>query len=190
MFEADPSRRTRRWPVLRVYQGHVVEGVLLSDRFLPVTTHWVQGKHHPKGATVLCPIDDCDLCELEPSRGLFYVAIGVGGSVYILELSGQSCAHLEQHLKLLHGGMKAGQVLRLKRAGKRQPVHCECVDFRENTGVVPLYDLAQRVMAVYRYPGPSPNETLECYESRVQNMARRRAVQHAIELKATPKQRV
>ena len=174
MFEADSGRATRRWPVLRMTPGHRTEVRLLSDRFFPLTTHWIRNPAFPRGATVPCPGDDCLLCETLPARGLFYLAVGCNGGVYILELAAQSSSLLEQHLKLLHGGIKPGQNVVLTRASDKSPVRSECVSFKEGTRAVSLFDLAARVMALYRYPGPQPEEGFEAYEERMKTLCQRR----------------
>lgn len=177
MFDADRSTSNYRWPVLRLSDGNKCELILLSSRFFAVTTHWV-------GHTVLCCVDNCDLCEILPSRGLFYFAAHVLGRNYLVELGSQSAGHLEQHAKLLNAGMKPGQVYELRRMGKKQPVRSEVVRFQEGVSEVPHLTLAQRVMALYRYPGPNPSESLEQYESRVFALCRRRCEGSALSLKA------
>src|SRR5262245_51469090 len=114
MFHADQTTGTYRWPVLRLAQGSRSEVILLSSRFFSITTHWT---NH----TVLCPGDDCGLCDVLASRGLFYVGGHVAGRPFLIELGAQSASLFEQHAKLLHGGMKAGQVFELSRSGKKSP---------------------------------------------------------------------
>lgn len=183
MFEADSGRATRRWPVLRMTPGHKTEVRLLSDRFFPLTTHWIRNAAFPRGATAPCPGDCCALCETLPSRGLFYLACGVNGGIWILELAAQSSSLLEQHLKLLHGGIKPGQNVVLMRVSEKSPVRSECVSFHEGTKAVSLFDLAARVMALYRYPGPNPSEGLEEYEQRMRTLCQRRTAGFAASVK-------
>lgn len=167
MFEADYGSATRRWPLVRFGQNSRTRVTLLSTRFFAVTTHWT-------GVTVLCPRDGCQLCELVPARGLFYLAVGCEQRISLLELGSQSAAHLEQHLKLLHGGMVCGHVLDLRRAGKRQPVFAECVETLPNVGGVTYEELMRHVMVVYKMPAPNPSEGVEEYELRISRMVRQR----------------
>ena len=167
MFDADFGSATRRWPLVRFGQNSRTRCTLLSTQFFAVTTHWT-------GVTVLCPGERCELCELVPARGLFYLAVGCEQRVSLLESGSQSAAHLEQHLKLLHGGMVCGHVLDLRRAGKRQPVFAECVETRPNVGGVTYEELMRHVMVVYKMPAPNPSESLKEYEVRISNMVRRR----------------
>lgn len=160
MFEADRSLGSHRWHVVRLAPSTKAEVVLLSLRFFEVTTHWVD-------RTVLCSGLDCPLCELLASRGLFYVAVHCFSEVRLLELGAQSASHLEQHCKLLHGGMKSGQVLSLSRRTAKSPVYSEVVRFQENASSVSELTLAARVMALYKFPPPNPGETLETYEARI-----------------------
>jgi len=179
MFDADRSTSSYRWPVLRLSPGNRSEVVLLSDRFFAITTHWTTH-------TVPCSGDSCDLCELLPARGLFYAAVHAAGRPYLLELGSQSSSLFEQHSKLLHGGLKPGQVYELSRTGKKQPVRSECVRFQEGVSPVPVLVLAHRVLALYRFPGPNPSESIEQYESRMRTLAQRRNVQLALQIKAKP----
>lgn len=167
MFDADRNSGSYRWPVLRLSHGSKSEVVLLSDRFFALTTHWTSH-------TVPCAGDGCSLCELLPARGLFYVAVHAVGRPFLCELGSQSAALFEQHAKLLHGGLRPGQVYELSRTGKKSPVRSECVRFQESVSAVPLITLAHRVLALYRYPGPNPNEGLEDYERRIRALAQRR----------------
>lgn len=167
MFDADRDLGTYRWPVLRLSEGSTSEIVLLSDAFFAITTHWTTH-------TVPCCGDDCRLCELLPSRGLFYVAAHVVGRPFLVELGSHSAGLFEQHAKLLHGGLRPGQVYALTRRGKKQPVRSECLRFQEGVLSVPMLTLAHRVMALYRLPGPNPDENLHLYEQRVRALVQRR----------------
>lgn len=172
MFEADQTLGTNRWPVVRLNAGSATEIVLLSPRFFCLTTHW-------KGFTIPCPGEDCALCELIPSRGLFYVACMCLGTVRILELGGQSAAHFEQHCELLHGGMNPGLVLSLRRRTAKAPVTSEVVRFQERVAPVDHLTLVQRVMVLFKFPCPNAGETLERYEQRVRLLAQVRNRRHA-----------
>jgi hypothetical protein len=165
MFTADMSLGTYRWPLVRLGAGSRTEIVLLSQQFFQLTTHWHK-------CTVLCPGEDCPLCDLLPSRGLFYLAVICASRPSLLELGAQSAASLEQHCKLLHGGMKPGHVLSLFRRTAKSPVHSEVLRFQENASAVTTLTLAQRVLALYKFPPPNPNETLERYEGRIREAAK------------------
>lgn len=167
MFEADRSIGGNRWPVVRLVAGSRTEVILLSQSFFALTTHWV-------GHTVLCSVDACVLCETLPARGLFYVAVLCAGRCSILELGAQSASHFEQHAKLLHGGLRPGLVVELARRGAKTPVHSEVVGCRPDTNAVTPLDLCTRVMAIYKFPPPQPNESMEAYEKRCQVAAQRR----------------
>lgn len=180
MFEADRSLGVHRWPVVRLHSGSKVEMVLCSMAFFPLTTHWV-------GHTVPCCGTSCDLCELLPMRGLFYVAGVVMNRLSLLELGAGSASHFEQHAKLLHGGMRPGLVVELSRSGKKQPVRSEVVRFQENVQPVPVLTLASRVCALYRLPCPNPDEDVDRYSRRLQALVQRRNVQLALEFKAQPR---
>ncbi len=187
MFEADRSSGLHRWPVVRLRTGSKTELILCSDRFFELTTHWIPTG---RGRTVPCCVDDCDLCELLPARGLFYVAGVVMSRLSLLELGSASASHFEQHVKLLHGGMRPGLVMELSRTGAKLPVRSECV--REQPGVapVPLLSLAIHAMALYRFPCAQPDEGLNQYSTRLSTLVRRRNVQLALELKARPREGV
>jgi len=174
MFDADYTLGTHRWHVVRLSSGSKTEVVVLSQQFFAVTTHWV-------GRTVLCSGDECVLCDLLPSRGLFYLAVFCAGQTRLLELGAQSASHLEQHCKLLHGGLRAGLVLELSRRGAKQPVHSEVVRFQAGAESVPLLLLATRVMALYKFPPPNSEEALVEYEVRVRRCCNVRNVRLAKE---------
>lgn len=165
MFEADRGCGGNRWPVVRLRASSTTEVVLLSERFFCLTTHWNR-------CTVCCCGDGCSLCDLLPSRGLFYLAGMCGGRCSIVELGAMSASHLEEHLKLLHGGMRAGLVIELSRRTSKGPVHTECL--REQAGCVgvSMLDLASHVLAVYKFPPPNPGDRIDQYEVRVRQIAR------------------
>lgn len=164
MFEADYQLGSNRWHVVRLAPGTSTECVCLSDRFFSLTTHW-------SGRTVVCAGEQCSLCELLPSRGLFYLAVHSLGAVRLLELGAQSASHLEQHCKLLHAGIRPGHVLSLSRRTARSPVYSEVLRTDEGVKCVPLLTLAMRVMCIYKYPPANPCEGLEEYEQRCIRMA-------------------
>lgn len=180
MFEADRSLGIHRWQVVRLHRGSKVELVLCSEAFFPITTHWV-------GRTVPCCGDGCDLCELLPGRGLFFVAGVVMSRLSLLELGAQSASHFEQHVKLLHGGMRPGLVMELSRSTAKSPVRAEVIGFRENTSPISMLPLAAHVMALFHVPCPNPEETIEHYSVRCATLVRRRNVALALEFKARPR---
>lgn len=165
MFEADRSLGSNRWPVVRLAPGHSREVVLLSSGFFALTTHWNK-------CTLPCCGDDCRLCELLPSRGLFYVAVMAESRVSILELASQSSSYFEQHAKLLGGGMVPGLVFSLSRRGAKQPVRSEIVRKQENCAEVAELELAAHVMALYKFPCPNPGDTMLSYEARCRGVAK------------------
>lgn len=177
MFEADKSLGVHRWHVVRLPAGTSTEVVLLSPSFFCVTTHWHK-------CTLLCAIDSCPLCSVLPARGLFYIAVHCLSQVRMVELGAQSAAHLEQHCKLLHGGMIPGQVISLKRRSAKAPVNSEVVRFQENVSAVTQLNLAKHVMALYKFPPPNPSETIETYSVRIQESVRLRNERIAGELLA------
>lgn len=180
MFEADRSSGVHRWPVVRLHAGSKVELILCSQAFFPLTTHWV-------GRTVPCCVSACDLCELLPARGLFYVAGVVMNRLSLLELGAASASHFEMHAKLLHGGMRPGLVLEICRSGAKQPVRSEVVRFQENVQPVPMLSLAAHALALFRMPPPNPEEDLDRYSRRLQALVQRRNVQLALEFKGQPR---
>lgn len=165
MFNADRTLGSNRWPVIRLVAGSSTEVVLLSTRFFAITTHWNK-------CTVPCCGDDCKLCEVLPSRGLFYVAAMCVSRVSILELASQSASHFEQHAKLLHGGLRPGLVFNLQRRGAKSPVRSEVIRYQEKCSEVSQLELATRVMALYKFPCPNPGEDLGTYEIRCRGVAR------------------
>lgn len=172
MFEADQTLGVHRWPVVRLRGGSETEVVLLSCRFFALTTHWNR-------CTFPCCGEDCPVCELLPSRGLFYAATHCAGRVSILELGAQSASHFEQHAKLLHGGMRPGLVFRLTRHGAKSPVRSEVVRRQENCSEVSQLELASRVMTLYKFPCPNPNEDIASYERRCRSVAKVRCTRTA-----------
>lgn len=167
MFDSDFRTAGNRWNVVRLSAGSTTELVLLSPRFFCLTTHFQR-------VTIPCAVDDCALCELLPSRGLFYVAGHCAGQVRLLELGAASASHFEQHAKLLHGGMRAGLVFRLSRRGAKAPVHSEVLRVQESAREIPLLSLAAHTMALYKFPPPNPGDSMEQYSVRCSAIARRR----------------
>jgi hypothetical protein len=163
MFDNDVRAGVSRWPVVRVQAGGVTSVTVCSDRFLPLTTHWV-------GHTAVCPGEGCSLCDVLAARGLFYLACVCGGRPSILELGAHSASHFEQHCRLLHGGVRPGLVVELRRRSKKSPVHSEVVDTMDNAVAVPLREFVAKVMTLYHFPGPNPGETFPCYEERLRSM--------------------
>ena len=107
-----------------------------------------------------------------------------------LELGGQSASHFEQHAKMLHGGMTPGLVFELSRRGAKSPVHSEVSRVQESVDAVPRLLLAQRVMALYKFPCCNPGDTIEQYESRLRSIAQRRNEYTAKQLTGEMQQRV
>lgn len=166
MFEADQSG-LHRWPLVRIAPHGETRVVLLSEKFLPLTVHWSR-------RSMLCGHDDCPLCAWLPSRGLYYLACSCNSRVSMIEMACLSSLMLEQHCKLLHGGLRPGLELRLWRSSKKSPVMSEVLDYREGVEGVPLEQLAQRVMSLYQMPGPNPGETFEAWSARLRVLACRR----------------
>lgn len=183
MFGADFGTAGNRWPVVRLRAGCECEVVLLSTKFFALTTHWV-------GHTVPCCGDGCALCESLVARGLFYVACSSRAGLSMLELGVQSAAAFEQHCKLLHLGMRPGQVMRLVRRTAKGGVFSECIDFREGVREVAELDLARRVMALYKFPPPNVGEDLLEFGDRCALMARTRNDQIAERLRRAESGRV
>lgn len=156
-----------RWPVVRLRAGNTTEVTLVSAGFFCLTTHYC-------GRTVPCAIEHCSLCELLPARGLYYLAVVCGGRLSILELGATSSAQLEQHLRLLHGGMRPGLVVKLSRRGNKSPVYSECIGMVDGAEAVSPMDLARHVMALYKFPPPQPDEDLGRYGIRLAEIVRRR----------------
>lgn len=175
MFEADRGTAGNRWPVVRIRAGNETRFMLLSLEYFALTVHWV-------GHSVPCAGDGCCLCETLVGRGLFYLAGMCQGRVSIVELGAQSSTHLEQHLKLLHNGFVPGLEIRLLRRSAKSPVYGEVVGRVEGCNVVPRFELARRVLALYKFPPCNPNEPWESYETRIAAMARRRNEQISLRL--------
>lgn len=168
MFTADADLATNRWEVVRIQAGHQTEIILLSSRFFELTTHWV-------GRTVLCPGEDCPLCDSLPSRGLFYAACKWNSRVSILELGSLSASLLEQNATLLWHGMHPGLVVQLARRNPKFPVKSECVrDVHVSAGVDHLV-LARHVLALFKFPCPNVGELIDAYELRCRRIAKVRA---------------
>jgi hypothetical protein len=167
MFTADRGTCGNRWPVVRLRAGCSTEITLLSREFFALTTHWHR-------CTVPCAVDECALCELLPSRGLFYCACVCQSRVSLLELGAMSSAHMEQHAKLLHGGMQPGQVFVLSRRGQKTPVHSEVERVQSGVSPIPLLSLAAHVLALYKFPPPNPSDSIEDYEVRIRLIAQKR----------------
>lgn len=176
MFTADRNLGVHRWEIVRIIPGHRTEVVLLCPFFFELTTHWVK-------TTVLCPGDDCRLCETIAARGLFYTAVKWNSRVSILELGSVSAIHLEQTAKMFGGHMRCGQVMELSRRTSKQPVRSEYVREAELAAEVTLLDLARHVMALFKFPCPNPHEKIEDYETRCRGIAKVRADRIAQDLR-------
>jgi hypothetical protein len=143
---------------------------------LPLSVHWVN-------QSVVCCGEHCELCELLPLRGLFYLPVLCCGRTSILELASQSSAHLEMHCKLLHGGLEPGLLIRLSRRSAKSPVYSEVIDRRVGTRAVPMELFASRVAALYHLPPNNPGDTIEAYQERLQKMCRVRNLNLAAKLR-------
>lgn len=163
MFNRDSAAGVERWPLVRMVAGSETEVVVCGDTFLPLTTHWV-------GKTVVCAGDGCSLCDHVPARGLFYLPVVCASRASILELSAVSASHFEQHCKLLHGGIRPGLVVVLRRRGHKSPVHSEVVRTVKTACSVPLIRFVGYVMALYHFPGANPGEEFADYEARLRQM--------------------
>jgi len=172
MFDADRTLGTNRWPVVKLGAGCRTEIILLSRKFFALTTHW-------DGHTIPCPGDNCPLCEIAAARGLFFVACMCNSRVSILELGAMSSSHFEQHAKFAAGGMIPGSVFTLSRSGAKKPVRAEFEKQLQNHAEVETFELAQKVMALFKYPCANPSETLEQYEERIRRIAGLRTEQIA-----------
>lgn len=169
MFNCDCAAGVDRWPLVRMVAGSETEVVVCSEGFLPLTTHWV-------GKTVVCAGDGCCLCDLLPARGVFYLPVVCAGRASILELSAVSASHFEQHCKLLHGGIRPGLVVELRRRGHKSPVHSEVVGTVGTATAVPMLKFVGLVMALYHFPGANPGESFDHYEKRLRQMVLSRSV--------------
>lgn len=167
MFEANLGNAGARWQLIRLRQGCSAEVTLVSRTFFCLTTHFVR-------VTVPCACDGCALCEMLPSRGLFYLGVLCQGRLSLLELGAFSANDFEQHAKLLHGGLRPGLVFRVSRRGGKSPLHSECLEELPNVSEVTLLTLAQRVLAIYKFPCSNPDEDIERYEARIRAIALRR----------------
>lgn len=168
MFTNDATAGTVRWPVVRISCGGETRVTVCGDRWLPLTTHWV-------GNTVPCCGDGCELCEVLPLRGLFYLPVVCNSRPSILEMSAMSSSFFEQHCKLLHGGIQPGLVVLLSRASAKSSVRSEVVDKMDGVRCVPLIEFVGKVMVLYRLPGANPGERFEDYEERIRSMTRARS---------------
>lgn len=168
MFDGSHSAGAVRWPIVRIAPGGVTEVIVASDRFLPVTTHWVR-------RTVMCPGDGCELCEVLPARCLFYLAVVCASRPSILEMSSMSSSYFEQHCKLLHGGIQPGLVVQLTRAGHKSPVRSEVLSRKPGVQCVSVTALVSKVMPLYQLPCANPDEGFEAYELRLRKMVLLRA---------------
>lgn len=175
MFDADRQLGRNRWPLVRLRAGCECEVVLLSRKFFSLSTHWIR-------STVPCCGDECRLCEVLPTRGLFYVAVICESRLSLLELGAMSASDFEQHAKLLHSCMTPGQVYRLWRRGAKSPVRSEVVSVRDGVSEIALLDLATHVMALYKFPPPNLGEEMESYEVRCRLIARMRCDRAANQL--------
>lgn len=167
MFNADLGNAGYRWPVIRLRPHCESDVTLLSNEFFSLTTHFMR-------VTVCCAVDGCALCELLPTRGLFYLACLCQGRRSILELGAFSANDIEQHAKLLHGGLRPGLQFRLSRSTKKAAVRSEVLGEAPNCQAVDRLTLAQRVLAVYKLPCCNPEETIEVYERRIRGIVQRR----------------
>lgn len=168
MFDVPDSAGVNRWPVLKVRAGGKAEAVLLGTRFLPLSSHWV-------GHTLPCPGDGCQLCEVLPLRGQFYLPISVSGRATILELSAVAANNLEQHAKFMHGGLAVGQKFEFSRRSAKAPLHAEIIEQIDDITGVPFVVFVSRVMALYHLPPSNPGESVEKYGERLRSVSSIRA---------------
>lgn len=178
MFYNDSQSGCSRWPVVRIRGGSSSEVIILSSAPFAITTHW-------DGTTQPCCGAGCRLCEHVPTRGLFYFPVMCNSRVSILELANQSFAYFEQHCRLLHGGLRPGLVVLLKRKSDKAPLHSEVLRFQDQAKEVGLLETAAHVMALFKYPGPNPGDTLESYEARCVHVGRARCERAAERLLQT-----
>lgn len=179
MFEANLGNAGARWQLIRLRQGCSSEITIVSRSFFCLTTHFVR-------VTIPCAVDGCALCEMLPSRGLFYLGCLCQGRLSLLELGAFSANDFEQHAKLLHGGLRPGLVFRVSRRGGKQPIHSECIQELPAVSEVSLMTLAQRVLAIYKFPCANPDELIEQYEERIRRIALRRNEHLAAQLLKSP----
>lgn len=164
MFADTQTSGTARWPLVRIASHGETTVVLCASRYLPLTVHWV-------GRSVVCGGDGCELCSVLPSRGLYYLPVVCQTRASILELGALSSSLLEQHCKLLHGGMQPGHVVRLCRRSAKSPVMGEVVDHKEGVQAVEQMTFARCVVALYHLPGPNPDESFDSYQERLRHLA-------------------
>ena len=168
MFQADSSAGAARWPLVRVQAGGETRVILVHDRLLPLSVHWVQ-------KSIVCPGDGCDLCTDLPVRGLFYLPVVCCNRVSLLELGAQAASHLEQHCKLLHAGLRPGLSIRLSRRTSKSPIYSEVLEFVDSTRAIDFMTFVSRVMALYHLPCANPEESFQDYSERLILIAKRRA---------------
>jgi hypothetical protein len=178
MFVDEAPRSSYRWHVLRMKAGSRVELCLLSEKFFAISTHFLR-------STVPCPGENCALCDLLPVRGLFYVAVRCESQTMLLEMGSVSASDFEQSTKLFGPGMKAGVVVEVSRRGQKSPLRTEVLRFQESVNACALLTLSQRAMALYRFPGPNPDETIADYERRLRVISRKRNEMLAYQLMKT-----
>ena len=163
MFDVTSALGSHRWPLVRISAHGKTSVTLCSDRFLPLSVHWV-------GRSIVCCGPSCPLCQVLPQRGLFYAAVSLAGRASILELGSLSASLLEQHMKLLHGGFRPGHEIELTRSSAKAPVRSEVISTKTGVTCVPLMMLVARVVALYHLPGPNPDEDFADYEKRLVHM--------------------
>lgn len=183
MFDPNFCSSASRWPLVRISSGGRTSVILLQTTMLPLSVHWV-------GRSMLCPQAACALCNILPVRGLFYLPVSCNGRASILELGAMSSSHLEQHCKLLHGGVRPGLEVDLTRRGAKSPVHSEVVGFRPGCVSVEMIEFIGRVMALYHLPSANPNETIAAYEARLLHQVIGRAKHEAARLEESQNRRV
>lgn len=183
MFTADFSNAGSRWQLIRLRCGAETTITNLSREFFQLTTHFSH-------VTVPCAGDGCALCEMLPARGSLYLAAMCQGRLSIVECGVHSANDIEQHAKLLHGGLQPGLVFRLRRVTRKGTIHSEVLELLPGVAPVPIRTLAQRVLAIYKLPCCNPEETLEAYECRIRAIVLRRNEHHARALMQRISQRV
>jgi hypothetical protein len=172
MFDSVPSLGPYRWPIVRVRPGATTEVILCGSKYLSLSTHFIPVG---RGRSVLCPCEDCALCDVLPARGFYYLPCVWDSKAAILELSSLASSHLEQHCKLLHGTLRAGLKVRLLRRSAQRPIHSEVIGEHSNVRIVDQTTFASRVLAVYNYPPCNPDEDMPDYERRIRAAAKIRS---------------
>lgn len=181
MFDAPDPAGAARWPVVRISVGGRCRVITLGSAFLPLSVHWV-------GHSIPCSRKQCALCEALPVRALFYLPVACQGRTSIFEVSSTASANIEQHCKLLHGGLRPGLELDVLRRSAKSPLYGEVVGEHSSTSEVPLLLFASRVMALYHLPCANPQETLEAYQVRLHKICavrNERLAQQLVEKAAT-----